>query len=128
MKLRKPPAPIKEKPPKPIHPDDIRGAMTGQKIKREGMSGYPYNYLPIYGKHIVAADGVCGTRMTIIHRRIEVGTVLKRLAEPRNSFEQVNISFGGGLSSDAIRECSEIGALNEFEVFCRPVILPDHPV
>ncbi|MCA1595947.1 MAG: hypothetical protein LC772_05945 [Chloroflexi bacterium] len=124
MKLRKPPALPKEKPSAPIHPDDIRGAMTGRKLIREGSYGWVYLYLPVYGRYIVAAQWVCGQRLTLKNTRIEVGTVLKRLAEPRNSFEQVNISFGGGMSPDAIRECSEIGALNEFEVFERPVILP----
>ncbi len=50
------------------------------KLVREIVAGEVYEYYPL-GKHIVSAPAVCSGRPTFKYTRLEVSTILARLAK-----------------------------------------------
>lgn len=62
-----------------------------------------YEYIPL-GEHIVIAPGVCGGRPTFKYTRLEVSTVLTRIAQGDTIETIVDMYHQSNLSIDAVTE------------------------
>jgi uncharacterized protein (DUF433 family) len=65
-----------------------------------------YEYIPM-GTYVVRAEGVCGSRPTFKHTRIEITGALARLAAGE-SLESIVSGYAGRVSKEAVLEANEI--------------------
>jgi len=77
-----------------------------QRLITERIGGETYQYYPL-GEYVVRARGVCGERPTFKGTRIEITSVVERLAagEPIDSIVQ---GYRGRVSREAIVEATQI--------------------
>lgn len=73
---------------------------------QEIVSGEIYEFTPL-GEYIVRAVGVCGGRPTFKYTRVEVESVLDRLAAGE-SVESITAGFSGRVPREAVLEAVHI--------------------
>jgi uncharacterized protein (DUF433 family) len=73
------------------------------KLVRETVKGEVYEYYPL-GKYIVSAPGICGGRPTFKYTRLEVSTILARLAAGDTVAEVVRAYASSKLAPQAVTE------------------------
>jgi len=73
------------------------------KLVQEMYGGEPYEYYPL-GKHIVAAPGVCGGRLTFKYTRLEVSVILSLIAAGETVEQVIQAYALSQLTPEAVRE------------------------